>query len=127
MKAIAIVGSTDQSQTLLADLLHWHGLSAFKVDEGRALLPLLSFISPELIVVESLTWTAAEAICARIKRSPVLSHLPVIICAERGSTVGTADAYVCSPYTAEDVFENVQAFRPLSNALSDNRVARFDS
>lgn len=127
MKAIAIIGNTNQSQTLLADLLHWHGLSAFKVDEGKALLPLLSFISPELVVIESSTWVDAELICARIKRSPVLSHLPVIVCAEYRNTVGKADAYVCSPYTAEDVFKNVQALRPLSKSLSDGIVARFDS
>ena len=127
MKAIAIVGSTDQSQTLLADLLHWHGLSAFKVDEGKALLSLLSFISPELVVIEASTRGNAEVICARIKRSPVLSHLPVIVCTERGNIAGKADAYVGSPYTAEEVFANVQALRPVSKSLSDNIVARLDS
>ncbi|MEM7795153.1 MAG: hypothetical protein AAF579_11980 [Cyanobacteria bacterium P01_C01_bin.118] len=127
MKAIAIVGNTDQSQTLLADLLHWHGLSAFKVDEGKALLPLLSFISPELVVIDSSTKVNAEVICARIKRSPVLSHLPVIVCAERRNVASKADAYVCSPYTAEEVFASVQALRPLSKSLSDNIIARLDS
>ncbi|MBT9317404.1 PleD family two-component system response regulator [Leptothoe spongobia] len=128
MKAIAIVGNTDQSQTLLADLLHWHGLSAFQVDEGKALLPLLSFISPELIVIESSGWVDAEVICSRIKRSPVLKHVPVIICADRADTVGHADAYVSSPYTAEEVFANVQALRPMFKPLSsDSVVARLDS
>ena len=127
MKAIAIVGNTDQSQTLLADLLHWHGLSAFQVDEGKALLPLLSFISPELIVIESSAWVDAEMICDRIKRSPVLRHVPVIICTARGSNAGIGDAYVSYPYTAEEVFANVQALRPLSKSLSDSVVARLDS
>ncbi|MEO1180507.1 MAG: hypothetical protein AAFX51_06545 [Cyanobacteria bacterium J06636_28] len=70
MKAIALVGSTGQSQTLLADLLHWHGLSVFQVDEGNALLPLLSFISPELIIIESSLWRDADAIANRLSISP---------------------------------------------------------
>ncbi len=116
MKAIAIVGSTDQSQTLLADLLHWHGLSVFQVDSNNTLLPVLSFISPELIIVESSVLATAEMICDRIKRSPVLGHVPVIICADFCARVDSdkhADAYLCAPYTAEDIFANVQALRPL--------------
>lgn len=121
MKAIAIVGSTtDQSQTLLADLLHWHGLSVFQVDSNNALLPVLSFISPELIVVESAVLATAEIICDRIKRSPVLGNVPVIICTDfcvRNSHHIHADAYLYTPYTAEDVFANVQALRPLASPL----------
>ena len=135
MKAVAIVGNTNQSQTLLADLLHWHGLSAFQVDDGKALLPLLSFISPELIVIDAAGWVDAEVICSRIKRSSVLKHVPVIICADRETAVGNADAYVSSPYTPEDVFAHIQALRPmpqslpeaLTESLSDNVVARLDS
>ncbi|MEM9266790.1 MAG: hypothetical protein AAGA46_14820 [Cyanobacteria bacterium P01_F01_bin.13] len=123
MKAIAIIGSTGQSQTLLADLLHWHGLSVFQIDNGDALLPLLSFISPELIVIESSVWVDAELVCDRIKQSSVLGQIPVIVCADRVSPDGSANAYLCSPYTAEDVFANVQALRPLSAPLSDSIVA----
>ncbi|NEQ55345.1 MAG: hypothetical protein F6K11_35380 [Leptolyngbya sp. SIO3F4] len=127
MKAIAIVGNTNQSHTLLADLLHWHGLSAFHVDDDKALLSLLSFISPELIVIDVATWVDAEVICSRIKRSSVLKHLPIIICADENTTIGNADAYVTYPYTAEEVFANVQALRPTSKSLSDGVAARFDS
>ena len=123
MKAIAIVGSTDQSQTLLADLLHWHGLSVFQVDSDDTLLPLLSFISPELIVIESSVKTSAEVICDRIKHSPVLGHLPVIICTDWVSGRGHADAYLYSPYTAEDIFVHIQSLRPLATQLSGNVVA----
>ena len=125
MKAIAIVGSTEQPQTLLADLLHWHGLSVFQVDSNNALLPVLSFISPELIIVESPVSATAEIICDRIKRSPVLGNVPVIICADfcaRGSDHQGADAYLYAPYTAEDIFANVQALRPLAAPL-DSIVA----
>ncbi len=122
MKAIALVGSTGQSQTLLADLLHWHGLSVFQVDEGNALLPLLSFISPELIIIESSLWRDAEIICDRIKNSSVLGSVPIIVCANGGSTHSSADACLCSPYTAEDIFANVQALRPLTSPLSDSVV-----
>lgn len=121
MKAIAIVGSTAQSQTLLADLLHWHGLSVFQVDENEALLPLLSFISPELIIIEP-SVAAAELVCDRIKHSSVLDNVPVIVCADRMSSQGSADAYLYSPYTAEDVFANIQVLRPLSALLSDSVV-----
>ena len=126
MKAIALVGSTGQSQTLLADLLHWHGLSVFQVDEGNALLPLLSFISPELIIIESSLWRDAEIVCDRIKNSTVLSDLPVIVCADQGSKSGSADAYLYSPYTAEQVFAHIQTLRPLAQPV-DSMSARLDS
>lgn len=127
MKAIAIVGSADQSQTLLADLLHWHGLSVFQVDSNEALLPLLSFISPELIIIESSAKTSAEAICDRIKLSPVLSHLPVIICTDWMTHKGNADAYLYEPYTAEEMFAHIQALRPLTTPqVSDSAVAQLD-
>ncbi|MEA5465692.1 hypothetical protein [Leptothoe sp. PORK10 BA2] len=122
MKAIALIGSTHQSQTLLADLLHWHGLSVFQVDPGNALLPLLSFISPELIIVESSLGQEAEAICDRIKHSSVLGQVPVIACTSQGNIDGSADAYVYSPYTAEEIFAHIQALRPLASALSDSVV-----
>ncbi|MDV3351986.1 hypothetical protein SPB21_10550 [Leptothoe sp. ISB3NOV94-8A] len=121
MKAIAIVGSTAQSQTLLADLLHWHGLSVFQVDENEALLSLLSFISPELIIIEPSVATA-ELVCDRIKHSSLLDNVPVIVCADRMLGQGSADAYLYSPYTAEDVFANIQVLRPLSALLSDSVV-----
>ena len=117
MKAIALVGSTDQSQTLLADLLHWHGLSVFQVDQGNALLPLLSFISPELIIIESSLGRDAEIVCDRIKRSPVLGRVPVILCANQLGNNGSADAYVSSPHTAEEIFAHVQNLRPLTSPL----------
>lgn len=126
MKAIAIVGNSSQSETLLADLLHWHGLSVFQVGDGDALLPLLSLISPELIIIEAAPGT--EALCDRIKRSSVIGNVPVLVCAERGaSTLGTgtksnADAYLCAPYTAEEVFAHVQALRPLKKPLSNTIV-----
>ena len=127
MKAIAIIGSMGQPQTLLADLLHWHGLSVFQLDDGDALLPLLSFVSPELIIIESLDWVEAELVCDRIKQSSVLGPVPVIVCTDRCSVGGSADAYLCSPYTAEDVFANVQALRPIYRPMSDSVVARLDS
>ncbi len=123
MKAIAIVGSTEQSQTLLADLLHWHGLSVFQLDSDNALLPLLSFISPELIVIESSVKASAEVICERIKHSPVLGHLPVIICTDWVGGRGHADAYLYGPYTAEDMFAHIQSLRPLTTELSEHAVA----
>ena len=125
MRAIAIVGRAEQSQTLLADLLHWHGLSVFQVDENEALLPLLSFISPELIVIEP-SITVAERVCDRIKCSSVLGHVPIIVCADRVSVCSPcngADAYLYSPYTAEEVFANIQALRPLFTTLSDSIVS----
>lgn len=129
MKAIAIVGNAEQSQTLLADLLHWHGLSVLQVDADKALLPVLSFISPELIIVEASMAMTAEMICDRIKHSSVLRHTPVIICADQGSSCGSADAYLYSPYTAEEIFAHIQALRPLTNSWSNNMVssAWFDS
>ncbi|MEO1180506.1 MAG: hypothetical protein AAFX51_06540 [Cyanobacteria bacterium J06636_28] len=48
--------------------------------------------------------------------------MPVIVCANGGSTHSSADAWLCSPYTAEDIFANVQALRPLTSALSDSVV-----
>ncbi len=126
MKAIAIVGSTNQSQPLLADLLHWHGLSIFQVDSNDALLPLLSFISPELIIIESSGKISAEAICDRIRHSSVLGHLPIIICTSWRSNDGNADAYIYEPYTAEEIFANIQALRPLDNQLSNSIVAQID-
>ena len=126
MKAIAIVGRADQSKTLLADLLHWHGLSVFQVDDNETLLPVLSFISPELVIVKSTLSIVAERVCDRIKHSPVLGRVPVIVCADQGSSVGSADAYLRSPYTAEDIFANIQALRPLAQPV-DSMVARLDS
>ncbi|ESA38776.1 hypothetical protein N836_30075 [Leptolyngbya sp. Heron Island J] len=120
MKAIAIVGSTDQSQTLLADLLHWHGLSVFQVDINQALLPVLSFVSPELIIVESAIVSTAEAVCDRIKCSTVLGNVPVIVCADHDtdrSRPSGADAHLYAPYTAEDIFAHIQALRPLVTPL----------
>ena len=125
MKAIAIVGSADQSQTLLADLLHWHGLSVFQVDSNQALLPVLSFISPELIIVESAMASTAEAVCDRIKQSAVLGHVPVMVCADHEldlSSSSQADAHLYAPYTAEDIFAYIQALRPLAAPL-DSVVA----
>lgn len=127
MKAIAIVGSVDQSQTLLADLLHWHGLSVFQVESNAALLPLLNFISPELIIIESSAKLTAEAICDRIKHSAILGHLPVIICTDLSSEQGNADAYLRSHYTAEEMFANIQALRPWTAQLSDSVIAQIDS
>ena len=126
MKAIAIVGHADQSKTLLADLLHWHGLSVFQVDDNETLLPVLSFISPELVIVKAATAAAAEIVCDRIKSSAVLGDTSVIVCADQGSNSGSADAYIYSPYTAEDVFANVQALRPLAEPV-DSISARLDS
>ncbi|MGD1857858.1 MAG: hypothetical protein ACFB2W_26780 [Leptolyngbyaceae cyanobacterium] len=126
MKAIAIVGNAERSGTLLADLLHWHGLSAFQVDASPALLPLLNFISPELIVIESSAWVDAELICARIRGSSILRHIPVVICSEQ-ECAGYADAYVGAPYSAEEIFASIQALRPLSEPLSDSVIARLDS
>ncbi|MEM8610995.1 MAG: hypothetical protein AAGF93_03175 [Cyanobacteria bacterium P01_H01_bin.105] len=132
MKAIAVIGRAEQSQTLLADLLHWHGLSVFQVDKNKALLPLLSFISPELIIIEP-SIAKADLICDRIKHSSVLGHVPVIVCTNqlsiRSSTYSNADAYLQSPYTAEEVFANIQALRPLATSLPDSiiRSALIDS
>ncbi|MBE9067200.1 hypothetical protein IQ260_11085 [Leptolyngbya cf. ectocarpi LEGE 11479] len=119
MKDIAIVGSPSQPETLLADLLHWHGLSVFQVGDGDALLPLLSFISPELIIIEAAPGT--DALCDRIKRSSVIGHIPVLVCAEIGASCccSNADAYLCAPYTAEEVFAHIQALRPLKKPLSN--------
>lgn len=130
MKAIAIVGSASQPETLLADLLHWHGLSVFRVDGGEALLPLLSFISPELIIIEVSAGIDSQGICDRIKHSSVVGHVPVLVCADRTVAAGNnADAYLCAPYTAEDVFAHVQALRPLTQSLFDNIATsvRLDS
>ncbi|MEM7062159.1 MAG: hypothetical protein AAF572_03225 [Cyanobacteria bacterium P01_B01_bin.77] len=123
MKAIAIVGSPSQPETLLADLLHWHGLSVFQVGDGDALLPLLSFISPELIIIEAVSSTSA--LCDRIKRSSVIGNIPVLVCAEQGTCTSSnipADAYLCAPYTAEEVFAHIQALRPLQQPLSNTIV-----
>ena len=126
MQAIAIVGGTGQPETLLADLLHWHGLSVFQVDSGQALLPLLSFISPELIIVEADVTTDTRNICDRIKRSPVVGNVPILVCSDRAQsslfTERQADAYLCSPYSAEDVFAHIQALRPLTQQLSNGVV-----
>ena len=129
MQAIAIVGGTGQPETLLADLLHWHGLSVFQVDSGQALLPLLSFISPELIIVEASAAADPREICDRIKHSPVVGHLPILVCSDRGALQSSlfaadhqADAYLCAPYSAEDVFAHIQALRPLKQQLSNNVV-----
>lgn len=129
MQAIAIVGGTGQPETLLADLLHWHGLSVFQVEDGQALLPLLSFISPELIIVEAAGTTDPREICDRIKRSPVVGNLPILVCSDRGPLPGNlftaepqADAYLHAPYSAEDVFAHIQALRPLKQQLSNSVV-----
>ncbi|MGD1949828.1 MAG: hypothetical protein ACFB14_09295 [Leptolyngbyaceae cyanobacterium] len=126
MKAIAIVGHADQSKTLLADLLHWHGLSVFQVDDNETLLPVLSFISPELIIVRATVAAASELVCDRIKNSTVLSDLPVIVCTDQGSNSGSADAYLYSPYTAEEIFANIQTLRPLAQPV-DSVSARLDA
>lgn len=127
MKAIAVVGRARQPETLLADLLHWHGLSVFQIDDDQALLPLLSFIAPELIIIESFDAKEAQELCDRIKRSPVVGQVPVIVCSSQCAHVisntsnpdNNADAYLYAPYTAEDVFAHVQALRPLTNTFSD--------
>ena len=121
MKSIVIVGDAGQSQTLLADLLHWHGLSVFQVDGGHAMLPLLGFISPELIIIESAD--RAELVCDRIRRSPILSHVPVVICADGSRSGDSADAYLYTPYTAEDMFAAIQALCPLATLSSGSVVA----
>ena len=120
MKSIVIVGVAGQSHTLLADLLHWHGLSIFQVDGGHALLPLLGFISPELIIIESVD--RAERVCDRIHRSPILRNVPVVICADRRRSGGSADAYLCRPYTAEDMFAAIQTLCPLATLSSGSVV-----
>lgn len=121
MKAIAIVGSPSQPETLLADLLHWHGLSVFQLGDSDALLPLLSFISPELIIIEATSGT--DVLCDRIKRSSVIGNIPVLVCAEGGAACSSnADAYLCAPYTAEEVFAHIQALRPLKKPLSNTIV-----
>ncbi|MBT9312451.1 PleD family two-component system response regulator [Leptothoe kymatousa] len=119
MKAIAIVGGANQPETLLADLLHWHGLSVFQVESGETLLPLLSFISPELIIVESLPATEVQSVCDRIKRSAVVGRVPVLVCSDCGGSQSAeqADAYLCGSYTAEDVFAYIQALRPLGETM----------
>lgn len=122
MKAIAIIGSPSQPETLLADLLHWHGLSVFQVGDGDTLLPLLGFIAPELIIIEAAPGTDTQAICDRIKHSAVVGHVPVLVCARGNCIRSSADAHLCAPYTAEEVFAHVQALRPLRKPLSNPTV-----
>ncbi|MEM9806628.1 MAG: hypothetical protein AAF959_15245 [Cyanobacteria bacterium P01_D01_bin.56] len=120
MRAIAIVGGANQPETLLADLLHWHGLSVFQVESGDALLPLLSFVSPELVIVESAPDMDVQDVCDRIKNSSIVGRVPVIVCSKYcvAPAHRNADAYLSGHYTPEDVFAYVQALRPLGQALT---------
>ncbi|MEM6253268.1 MAG: hypothetical protein AAF821_10125 [Cyanobacteria bacterium P01_D01_bin.156] len=116
MKAIAIVGNTHQPEALLTDLLHWHGLSVFQVESDETLLPLLSFIAPELVLVESAPGLDIQEVCDRIKHSSVVGHIPVMVCSNTyvAPACGGADAYLAGAYDAEDIFAHIQALMSLS-------------
>lgn len=126
MKAIAIVGGAGQPEALLTDLLHWHGLSVFQVESGDTLLPLLSFISPELVIVESAPGSDVQDVCDRIKHSSVVGHVPVIVCAESCGSPQGAAVCLSGHYTPEDLFAHIQALLPLSQSLA-NSVAKKSS
>lgn len=125
MKAIAVVGGSEQPASLLVDLLYWHGLSVFQVDSGSPLLPLLSFISPELVIVESGPNVDVQEVCDRIKYSSVVGHVPVLVCSHQSiaSDHKSADAYLSGCYSVEDVFSHVQALRLLGQSLSAPKIA----
>ncbi len=111
MKSIAVISGTQQESTLLSDLLHWHGFTTFQLHNDRRLLPLLGLMSPELVIVEMQANQAR--LCDRIRHSPVLGHLPIIACAP--ARPAYADAHICAPYSAEAIFQAVQALqRPRS-------------